>query len=77
MVQKFCAGDRWFGKADGLEILSRKSKKELARMLQKIQFSPEKYRYLEWTEERGNKGKKCTSTARKIGQTQIQRKDYT
>ena len=36
-------------------------------MLQKIQFSPEKYRYLEWTEGRGDKGKKCTSTARKIG----------
>ena len=69
MVWKFCAGGRWFRKFDGLEILSRKNKKKFARMLQKVQFSPEKYRYLEWTEERGDKGKNCTSTARKIGQT--------
>ena len=42
MVRKFCAGGRWFGKADSSEILSQKSKKKFARMLQKIQFSPEK-----------------------------------
>ena len=35
-------------------------------MLQKIQFSPEKYTYLEWTEGRSDKGKKRTSTARKL-----------
>ena len=69
MVRKFCAGGKWFGKPDGSEILNRKSKKEFAKLPQKIQFSQEKYRYLEWTKGRGDKGKRCTSTVRKIGQT--------
>ena len=62
MVWKFCAGGRWFRKFDGLEILSRKNKKKFARMLQKVQFSPEKYRYLEWTEERCHNSKECITT---------------
>ena len=37
-------------------------KKELAWTIQKVQFSPEKYRYLEWTEGRGDNGKECTTT---------------
>ena len=33
----------------------------------KVQFSPRKYRYLEWTGGRGYNGKKCTSTEGKTG----------
>ena len=35
-------------------------------MLQKIQFSPEKYRYLEWTEERSDKGKNVHQLQEKL-----------
>ena len=35
-------------------------------MLQKIQFSPKKYRYLEWTEGRGDKGKNIHQLQEKV-----------
>ena len=34
----------------------------------KVQFSLKKYRYLEWTEGRGDNDKECTSTEGKAGQ---------
>ena len=33
-----------------------------------VQFSPKKYRYLEWTEGRSDNGKECTTTEGKTGQ---------
>ena len=63
MVQKFCAGGRWFGSFEP------KNHKGICKNATKMKISPEKYRYLEWAERRGDKGKNCTSTARKIGQT--------
>ena len=38
------------------------AKKNLPERYKKVQFFPKKYRYLEWTEGRGDRGKKCTST---------------
>ena len=38
------------------------------RRYKKVHFSPEKYRYLEWTEGRSDNDEKAKSTERKIGQ---------
>ena len=38
------------------------AKRSLLERYKKVQFSPKKYRYLEWTEGRGDNGKECTST---------------
>ena len=37
------------------------AKRNLLQWYKKVQFSPKKYRYLEWTEGRGNNGKECTT----------------
>ena len=46
-------------------------------MIQKAQFSPKTYRYLEWIEGRSDNGKEWTSTERKTGQIQIRKQDHT
>ena len=43
----------------------------------KVQFSPKKYKYLEWNKGRGDNGKKCTSTEGKTRQIYIRRQDHT
>ena len=57
------------GEAENL----REHKKKLVKAIclnntKKVQFFPKKYRYLEWTEGRGDNGKECTSTEGKTGQ---------
>ena len=47
----------------------------LLERYKKVQFSPKKYRYLEWIEGRGDNGKQCTAEG-KTGQMWIQRQDH-
>ena len=48
----------------------------LLERCKKVQFSPKKYRYLEWTEGRGDNGNKCTSTEGKTRQIYIWRQGH-
>ena len=48
----------------------------LARQ-KKVMLSPEKCRYLEWTEGRADNGKECTTTKGKTRQIEIGRQDHT
>ena len=50
------------GEAKNLRPPVKIAKGNLLERYQKVQFSPKKSRYLEWTEGRGDKVKKCTST---------------
>ena len=60
------------GEAKNLKGHTKKKKKiakrNLLELYKKVQFSPKKYRYLEWTEGRGDNGKTCISTEGKMGQ---------
>ena len=51
---------RNYGKVKYTEI--QIAKRNLLERLKKVQFSPKKYRYLEWTEGSGDNSKECTST---------------
>ena len=42
-------------------------KKSLLEQYKKVQFSPKKYRYFDWTKGRGDNDKECASVVRKTG----------
>ena len=56
-------------KGEARNLRTQEIKRNLLERYKKVQFSPKKYRYLEWTERRGDNGKECTKTEGKTGQT--------
>ena len=56
------------GEARYLRRQEKTAKRNLLLWYKKVQFSLKKYRYLEWTEGRGDNGKECTSTEGKTEQ---------
>ena len=56
------------GEARNLRGQEKIAKRNLLELYKKVQFSRKKYRYLEWTEGRGDNGKECTSTEGKTEQ---------
>ena len=44
------------------------AKRNLLERYKKVKFPPKKYRYLEWTERRGDNGKESTTTEQQTGQ---------
>ena len=54
------------GEAQNLRGQETIAKRNWLERYKKVQFFPKKYRYLEWTERRGDNGKECTSTEGKL-----------
>ena len=48
------------GEDRNLRTQEKIDKSNLLERYKKVQFSPKNYRYLEWTERRGDNGKECT-----------------
>ena len=56
------------GEAENLRWQEKIGKRNSLKRYKKVHFIPKKYRYLEWTERRGNNGKESTSIQGKTWQ---------